>query len=56
MLKTILVAGGAGYIGRHMVAYRHQQGYEVVVVDNPSILSLFLVILEGKFRKIVVDN
>ncbi|MEG2204596.1 MAG: NAD-dependent epimerase/dehydratase family protein, partial [Oscillospiraceae bacterium] len=33
-MKTILVAGGAGYIGSHMVALLVQQGYDVVVVDN----------------------
>ncbi len=34
MLKTILVAGGAGYIGSHMVALLVEKGYDVVVVDN----------------------
>ena len=34
MLKTILVAGGAGYIGSHMVALLIEKGYDVVVVDN----------------------
>lgn len=33
-MKTILVAGGAGYIGSHMVALLVERGYEVVVVDN----------------------
>lgn len=33
-MKTILVAGGAGYIGSHMVAELHKNGYEIVVVDN----------------------
>ena len=33
-MKTILVAGGAGYIGSHMVALLLERGYEVVVVDN----------------------
>lgn len=35
-MKTILVAGGAGYIGSHMVALLLEQGYEVVVADNLS--------------------
>lgn len=30
----ILVAGGAGYIGSHFVAYSQQQGHSVCVVDN----------------------
>lgn len=33
-MKTVLVAGGAGYIGSHMVAELGERGYEVVVVDN----------------------
>ena len=33
-MKTILVAGGAGYIGSHMVAELHDKGYDVVVADN----------------------
>ncbi len=35
-MKTILVAGGAGYIGSHMVALLLERGYEVVVADNLS--------------------
>ena len=34
-MKTILVAGGAGYIGSHMVALLVEKGYDVVVVDQP---------------------
>jgi len=33
---TILVTGGAGYIGSHTTLYLIQSGYEVVVVDNLS--------------------
>ena len=33
-MKTILVAGGAGYIGSHMVALLVEKGFQVVVVDN----------------------
>ena len=32
--KSILVVGGAGYIGSHMVALLVEQGYHVVVYDN----------------------
>ncbi len=35
-MKNILVAGGAGYIGSHMVALLLQEGYNPVVVDNLS--------------------
>lgn len=34
MTKTILVAGGAGYIGSHTVKYLLKNNYKVVVVDN----------------------
>jgi UDP-glucose 4-epimerase len=34
--KTILVAGGCGYIGTHTIVVLLQQGYSVVVVDNLS--------------------
>lgn len=33
-MKTILVAGGAGYIGSHTVKLLLHQGYSCVVVDN----------------------
>lgn len=32
--KTILVTGGAGYIGSHTVRLLHKEGYHVVVLDN----------------------
>ena len=32
----ILVCGGAGYIGSHMVRYLHRAGEDVVVFDNLS--------------------
>lgn len=34
MTKTILVVGGAGYIGSHTVKYLMKNGYNTVVVDN----------------------
>ncbi len=36
MSKTILVTGGAGYIGSHTVLLLLQAGYSVVVLDNLS--------------------
>lgn len=33
-MKTILVAGGAGYIGSHMVVLLSRRGYDVIVADN----------------------
>lgn len=34
--KLILITGGAGYIGSHMVNYLQKQGYSAVVLDNLS--------------------
>ncbi|HEY9904420.1 MAG TPA: NAD-dependent epimerase/dehydratase family protein, partial [Candidatus Sericytochromatia bacterium] len=31
---TILVTGGAGYIGSHAVLVLQRAGYEVIVLDN----------------------
>lgn len=36
MAKKILVTGGAGYIGSHIVKLLGEQGYEIVVYDNLS--------------------
>ncbi len=35
-MNKILVCGGAGYIGSHMVKMLSEQGYEVVTFDNLS--------------------
>ena len=32
-MKTILVAGGAGYIGSHMVVLLARRGYDVIAVS-----------------------
>ena len=36
MAKTVLVSGGAGYIGSHVTVELISAGYEVVVADNMS--------------------
>ena len=36
MKSKILIVGGAGYIGSHMVLRLVQAGYDVVVFDNLS--------------------
>jgi len=38
--QTILVTGGAGYIGSHTVVELQQHGYEVIIVDNLSNSSI----------------
>ena len=50
MSKTVLVSGGAGYIGSHVTVELSQAGYEVVVADNLS--NCDLTCLEG-VRKIL---
>ena len=35
-MKSILVTGGAGYIGSHTCVELLEKGYEVIVVDNLS--------------------
>lgn len=36
MLKNILVTGGAGYIGSHVVVRLHEEGYNPIILDNFS--------------------
>ncbi|MBP0980916.1 MAG: NAD-dependent epimerase/dehydratase family protein [Oscillospiraceae bacterium] len=50
-MKTILVAGGAGYIGSHMVALLAEKGIDTVVVDN-----LCTGHKTGKLRHIYIEN
>ena len=43
-MKTILVTGGAGFIGSHTTVELLKKGYEVVILDNfynsdPSVLA-----------------
>ena len=36
IFRTILVTGGAGYIGSHTIKVLQQQGYSIIVIDNLS--------------------
>jgi UDP-glucose 4-epimerase len=48
--KTILVVGGAGYIGSHVNKMLNQMGYQTLIIDNLSRGSL-KTILNGTFIK-----
>ncbi len=50
--KNILVVGGAGYIGSHMVKMLHQQGHNVVILDNLTTGFAFL----AKYGTLVVGD
>ena len=39
MTKKILVTGGAGFVGRRLVKFMLDKGYEVLVIDNIVPLS-----------------
>jgi len=48
-MKTILVVGGAGYIGAHMVKMLLNAGYQVVILDNLSRGHRNAVVGQGDF-------
>ncbi len=33
-METVLVAGGAGYVGSHLSFFLKEQGYKVIIIDN----------------------
>ena len=49
MLKNVLVAGGAGYIGSHTVKVMLDKGFNIVVLDNLSTGNLQSIDPEIKF-------
>jgi UDP-glucose 4-epimerase len=49
MIKTVLVTGGAGYIGSHTVVELLQEGLNVVIIDNLSNAKLSVI---GRIEKI----
>lgn len=54
-MKTILVAGGAGYIGSHTVKHLIQNNYNVVVVDN-LVYGHREAVLTDNFEQIDIGN
>lgn len=49
-MKTILVAGGAGYIGSHTAKYLQKKGYNVIILDN-LVYGHKEAVLEAKFEQ-----
>ena len=45
-METVLVTGGAGYIGSHVARQLTEAGYRVVVIDN----------LSRGFREAILDS
>ena len=41
MKGKILVTGGTGYIGSHSTVELQNAGYEVVIIDNPTLTSKY---------------
>ncbi|HEY9117474.1 MAG TPA: UDP-glucose 4-epimerase GalE [Roseivirga sp.] len=48
MQKNILVTGGAGYIGSHVVVKLHEEGYNPIILDNFS--NSEKTVLDGLFN------
>ncbi len=55
-MKTILVVGGAGYIGSHQVKLLCDEGYKVIVVDNLFTGHLDAVDSRAKFYNCDIRN
>lgn len=56
MLKTILVTGGAGFIGSHVVDRLVERNYNVIVVDNLSSGKKENLNHEAKFYKLDIQS
>jgi len=55
-MKKILVTGGAGFIGSHLVDRLIEEGYTVMVLDNLSRGSLENVNAKADFERIDISN
>lgn len=56
MSKTVLVTGGAGFIGSHLVDRLIKEGYKVIVVDNLSTGKKENLNPKAKFYKLDIQN
>ncbi|WP_024469578.1 UDP-glucose 4-epimerase GalE [Treponema pedis] len=60
MIKRVLVSGGAGFIGSHIVCDLAEKGYEPIILDNfsnssPKIIPILEKITGKKLRLYTVD-
>jgi len=55
-MKNILLTGGAGYIGSHVVNLLIDKGYEVTVIDNLITGNENLINKKATFYKCDIDN
>ena len=54
--KTIVVTGGAGYIGSHVVLGMLDAGYEVVVIDKDKVACDYLIKKQSRRKRLKVYN
>ncbi len=60
MIKRVLVTGGAGFIGSHIVADLCEKGYEPIILDNfsnssPKIIPVLEKICSKKLELVQID-
>ena len=55
-MKNILVTGGAGYIGSHIIEILIKQKYKVFIIDNLSTGHKRLINKKAKFYKLNINN
>ena len=55
-MKRVLVTGGAGYIGSHVVNLLIDKGYEVTIIDSLITGNENLINKKATFYKCDIDN
>ena len=55
-MKNILVTGGAGYIGSHIIEILIRKKYKVVIVDNLETGYKQLIHKKAKFYNVDINN